>query len=89
MGKTTEAHLVVVTTDDQEQQLWVTAGPRKEAINQVLNAVPAGWSAFLLDTRLQPDEVEILKLKSGEVRKISCDVKRSPRRPWHPHFLRR
>jgi hypothetical protein len=65
-------HLVRVTTDDREHQLWVAATARDEAINQVLNAIPEGWTAALLPNRLSPFEVEILNLRPGEVREITA-----------------
>jgi hypothetical protein len=71
----TQVHLVRVTTDDREHQLWVAAVPREEAVDKVLNAVPEGWTAALLSNRLKPFEVEALNLKPGDVRELS---RRSP-----------
>lgn len=68
-----EAHLVEVTTDDREHQLWVAATPREDAVTQVLNAVPEGWTAALLSNRLKAAEVAILNLKPGEVRELTGD----------------
>ena len=70
MGET-DVHLVRVTTDDREHQLWVAAVPREEAVTKVLNAVPEGWTAALLPNRLKPLEVEALNLKPGEVRELT------------------
>jgi hypothetical protein len=42
-----EFHLVRVTTDDREKQLWVAAAPREDAVALVLGAAPEGWSAAL------------------------------------------
>jgi hypothetical protein len=67
----TDVHLVRVTTDDREHQLWVTAGARDEAVTQVLNAVPEGWTAALLSNRLKPDEIGVLNLRPGEVRELT------------------
>jgi hypothetical protein len=64
-------HLARVTTDDREHQLWAAATSRAEAITQVLNAVPEGWTAALLSNRLKPLEEEALNLKRGEVREIT------------------
>jgi hypothetical protein len=66
-------HLVRVTTDDRKHQLWVAATPRKEAVNQVLNAIPEGWTAALLSNRLKPEEVAVLNLRPGEVRELTRD----------------
>ena len=35
-------HLIHVTTDDREHQLWVGATLREEAVNSVLDAIPEG-----------------------------------------------
>jgi len=63
-------HLVRVTTDDRVHQLWVAATPREEAVAMVLDAVPEGWTATLLDTRLRPGEAEFLQMKPGEIREL-------------------
>ena len=63
-------HLVRVTTDDRERLIYATCGARKDAITQVLNAVPEGWTAALLPNRLTPDEIAALALKPGDVREI-------------------
>ena len=64
------AHLVRVLTDDLEYEIWVTATTREKAVARVLECVPEGWSATLLDERLSSDEVAILKLEPGDVRKL-------------------
>jgi hypothetical protein len=66
-----EVHLVRVTTDEREHQLWVAATARDQALDQVLNAVPEGWTAALLPNRLSPFEVEVLNLRPGEVRELT------------------
>ena len=71
MANAMEVHLVRVITDNREHQLWVAATPRNQAVNRVLNAVPEGWTAALLDNKLKPQEVEILNLRPGEVREIT------------------
>jgi len=68
-------HLVEVTTDDREHQLWVAATPREEAVNQVLDAVPEGWAAALSSNRLTPQQVEALALRPGEIREITSRTK--------------
>ena len=62
--------LVQVTTDDREHQLWVAATPREDAVNSVLDAVPEGWTAALLTSRVTPQEADALQLRPGEVRKM-------------------
>lgn len=63
--------LVQVTPDDRVRQVWFAAAPRDEAVTLVLDAVPEGWSAALLGTKLKPNEVALLHLKPGELRKLS------------------
>jgi hypothetical protein len=43
----------------------------EEAVALVLQAVPEGWSAILLNTRLQPEEAALLSMKPGDVRELS------------------
>ena len=63
-------HLVRVTTDDREHLLYAACGPRDDAVTQVLNAIPEGWTAALLPNRLSPEEIAVLALQPGEVREI-------------------
>jgi hypothetical protein len=65
----TDVHLIRVTTDDREHQLWVASCRREDAIDNVLNAIPEGWTAALLSTRLKPQEVEVLS--PGEMRQLT------------------
>jgi hypothetical protein len=64
-------YLVRVITDDREHQIWAVAAPREAAVDLVLDAVPEGWAASLLTNRLKPQELEVLNLRTGEVRKIT------------------
>jgi hypothetical protein len=64
-------HLVRVTTDEKEHRLWVAATAREEAVDRVLNAVPEGWSARLLDDHLKPRRDAIRTMALGEVRELS------------------
>jgi hypothetical protein len=64
------AHLVRVLTDDLEYEIWVTATGRDEAVSRVLECVPEGWSASLLEESLSPNDVAVLKLQPGDVRKL-------------------
>ena len=64
--------MVRATTDDREKQFWVAAAPREDAVVLVLGAAPEGWSADLLDTRLEPDEVVLLKhMRLADVRELA------------------
>jgi hypothetical protein len=88
MAHVSGIHLVRITTDDWEHQLWAAATARDEAITQVLNAVPEGWTSALLSNRLKPLEEEVLNLKPGEVREISNPKSRQPRlRSWAKTLL--
>ncbi|SDI09222.1 hypothetical protein SAMN05216338_101749 [Bradyrhizobium sp. Rc2d] len=64
-----EVHLVRVTTDDREWRLWLAATPREEAVERVLDVIPEGWTAVLLD-ELDPTDAAILFMKPGEVREV-------------------
>jgi hypothetical protein len=64
-------YLVRVTTDDRKHLLYATAGAREDAVNQVLNAIPEGWSASLLPNRVSPVEVAALNLMPGDVRELT------------------
>jgi hypothetical protein len=61
-------HLVRVITDDLEYQIWVAATSRDEAVSRVLDCVPEGWSASLLEQGLDPNKAAGLKLRPGDVR---------------------
>jgi hypothetical protein len=64
-----DVHLVRVITDDLEYQIWVAATSREDAVSRVLDCVPEGWTASLLEQRLNSSEAAILKLEPGDVRK--------------------
>jgi hypothetical protein len=65
-------HLVRVTTDDREHQLWVAAATSQEdALTLVLSAIPDGWTASIVSNKLKPTEIEILDLKLGDVRELT------------------
>lgn len=69
----TGVHLVRVTTDDREHQLWVAACSENEAVDLVLNAIPEGWTAALLPNKLKRVEIEALNLRAGEVRELTSN----------------
>ena len=48
------------------RELWVTAGPRKEAVANVLKHFSPRHLAQLSDRRLTAEEASRLKLKNGE-----------------------
>jgi hypothetical protein len=60
-------HLVRVTTDDRTHQLWAAATSREEAVDRVLDAIPEGWAAHLLDDSLRPRSDSVVNMQPGEV----------------------
>jgi hypothetical protein len=73
---TTGVHLVRVLTDDRANRLWIAAASSpEEAVSQVLNVIPEGWSASLAKDQLTPAEVEALNLKQGEVHEITRTIR--------------
>jgi hypothetical protein len=50
------------------RELWVTAGPRKEAVANVLKHFSQGHIAELSERRITSEEAVHLKLKNGEAR---------------------
>lgn len=67
---TDHIHLVRVTTDDREHQLWAAATPRDQAVDRVLDAIPEGWTARLLDDLMQPSQEMTVRMAAGEVREL-------------------
>jgi hypothetical protein len=63
-------HLVRVTTDDRSHQLWAAATTRAEAVDRVLDAIPQGWAACLLERTLQSGK-DIGAMSAGEVRQLA------------------
>jgi hypothetical protein len=67
--------VVEVTADDAAptKQLWIALAKPSQAITLVLAAVPKGWTAELLDTRLTEKQQKIfaeLSLKPGDVYRL-------------------
>jgi hypothetical protein len=50
------------------RELWVTAGPRKEAVANVMRHFSKGHVVLLSDRRITAEEASQLKLKNGEAR---------------------
>jgi hypothetical protein len=63
-------HLVRVTTDDRKRQLWAAATSREEAVDRVLDALPEGWAARLMDDALKPRGDAVRGMSAGEVREL-------------------
>jgi hypothetical protein len=61
-------YLVRVITDDGEPQIWLAATERAKAVDYVLDAVPEGWTASLVERELTADDAALLNMKPGEVR---------------------
>ena len=49
MTQSFDVHLVRVITDDLGYQIWVAATSREGAVSRVLDGVPEGWTASLLE----------------------------------------
>ena len=69
MTPTNGAFFLRVTTDDGEHKLWAAAMPGEEAVQAVLDAIPEGWTVFLL-AQAKPGQIDALALKPGEVREL-------------------
>ena len=63
-------HCVRVTTDDRTQQLWVAATARDKAVDCVLDVIPEGWTARLLDEQFE-SPADFADMAPGEVRELS------------------
>ena len=63
--------LVRVTTDCSEPQLWAAATRREEAVACVLNVIPQGWNARLLNGSLKLRQDIIRTMTPSEVRQLS------------------
>ena len=64
-------HYVRVMTDDRTQKLWVAATTRDEAVDCVLDVIPEGWTARLLDKPFKPKPEAASDMAPGEVRELS------------------
>lgn len=72
--RTEDGHLVRVITDHLEYEIWVAVTSREQAVARVLECVPEGWTASLLNEKsLDPDEVAVLRLQPGDARKLRSD----------------
>lgn len=67
-------HCVRVLTDDRTQQLWVAATARDEAVNCILDVIPEGWTARLLEQPFEPQADGASDMAPGEVREL-CETK--------------
>ena len=66
-----DVQLFRVTTDNRGYEVWAATTSSEEAFRRILNAVPEGWSAALVDTGLATSrERDDLNLQAGEVRKL-------------------
>jgi hypothetical protein len=66
-----DIHFVRVTTDDRTYRLWAAATLREQAVDRVLDTVPEGWTAFLMDPVPTSASSASLELAPGEVRELS------------------
>jgi hypothetical protein len=65
--KHNDIHVVRVTPDDGTHQLWAAATPREEAVDSVLNVIPEGWCAHLLDETFRPRAGAVEDIRRGDV----------------------
>ena len=65
-----DVHLVRVLPDNCEPRLWAAATSREDAVDRVLNAIPEGWTARLLDEPSGPYADALQDIMSGEVREL-------------------
>ncbi|MDA9496345.1 hypothetical protein XI05_02125 [Bradyrhizobium sp. CCBAU 11357] len=56
-------HIVRVITDSGERQIWLAATARDNAIDAVLEAVPEGWAASLVQQELGADDAAALNMQ--------------------------
>ncbi|RXT48762.1 hypothetical protein B5V03_12730 [Bradyrhizobium betae] len=62
-------HLVRVITESGERQIWLAATGRDEAVDRVLDVIPEGWTASLIQRELDAADAVALNLRPGEVRR--------------------
>ena len=67
--RATEIHLVRVTTDDGEIQIWLAATSFEQALDRVLEAIPQGWTVGLVSRSLAPEHAAGFDMAEGEVRR--------------------
>jgi hypothetical protein len=66
-----DVQLFRVATGNRGYEVWAATTSNEEAFSRILDAVPEGRSAALLDTGLTTSrERDDLKLQAGEVRKL-------------------
>lgn len=63
-----QVHVVRVRTDSGEPQIWLAATNRDDAVDRVLDAIPEGWTASLIQRALGDDHAAALNMKPGEIR---------------------
>jgi hypothetical protein len=68
-----EIHLVQVITDDRECRIWLAMTPREEAVDRVLDAIPEGWAATLMERGLSGEAAANLNMVPGQVREMSSN----------------
>ena len=64
-------HFVRVTPDDGTHQLWAAATSRDEAVDSVLNVIPEGWCAHLLEETFRPRAEAVDDIRPGDVWQLS------------------
>jgi len=62
---------VRVTTDDRTFQLWAVATARENAVDRILEGIPEGWSACLLEASFTAKQEALSNMRAGEIRLLS------------------
>jgi hypothetical protein len=64
-------HLVRVMTDEREHRIWAAATSHETAVDRVLDQVPEGWAARLMDDRTNAGGDALRGMMPGEVGELS------------------
>jgi hypothetical protein len=67
-------YLVRVTTDEREHRFWAAATSRETAVDRVLDQVPEGWAARLMDDRTNAGGDALRDMMPGEIRELSISL---------------
>lgn len=71
MGNTLAGGIyIVAATKENQTDYWVAATRREEAVAAVQQELAPGWTVTLTERRISPEQVMVLKLHPGGVRKL-------------------
>ncbi|MBR0714059.1 hypothetical protein [Bradyrhizobium liaoningense] len=63
--------MVRVTPDDRVPEIWLAATPQDEAVSAVLDIIPEGWAASLVQRQLSEEHAAALNMKREKSGNIS------------------